>query len=313
KIVPFYDRTQLIHETLGTLKNALTDETLVAIIVVIVMVNNLISSGLISLILPLAVLMTFMIMKVSGVEANLMALAGIAIAIGVMVDMGIILCENILRHIEHDPPGKSRFQVIHEAATEVGGAVITSTATTIVAFLPVFLLTGPEGKLFKPVAFTKTFAITASLVLALSVIPPLAHILFTKRNLRTKTLTIAYGAVIVAGIVTGFWLSWLIGIVVILMGAVKLVSLFLPPAIRAKAPTAMSVHTDGPLDASRTGKGTNQEYDLLGRYHFPAFGLQQAPHHLLPSRLGVVFGPQGYFSDHTDICGDSRGHRLARI
>jgi Cu(I)/Ag(I) efflux system membrane protein CusA/SilA len=241
KIVPFYDRTQLIHETLGTLKNALTDETLVAIIVVIVMVNNLISSGLISLILPLAVLMTFMIMKVSGVEANLMALSGIAIAIGVMVDMGIILCENILRHIEHDPPGKSRFQIIHEAATEVGGAVITSTATTIVAFLPVFVLTGPEGKLFKPVAFTKTFAITAALILALSVIPPLAHILFTKRNLRTKTLATAYGAVIVAGIGTGYWLSWPIGFAVMLMGAVKLVSLFLPPAIRARAPTAMNL------------------------------------------------------------------------
>ena len=241
KIVPFYDRTQLIHETLGTLRNALSDETLVAIIVVIVMVNNLIISALISLVLPLAVLMTFIIMKVAGVDANLMALSGIAIAIGVMVDMGIILCENILRHIEHDPPGKSRFRIIHEAATEVGGAVITSAATTIIAFLPVFTLTGPEGKLFKPVAFTKTFAIAASLLLALSLIPPLAHILFTKRNLRTKTLAIAYGAVIVAGIVTVYWLSWPIGFAVTLMGAVKLVLLFLPPAIRAKAPMAMNL------------------------------------------------------------------------
>jgi copper/silver efflux system protein len=241
KIVPFYDRTQLIHETLGTLKNALTDETLVAIIVVIVMVNNLISSVLISLVLPLAVLMTFMIMKASGVDANLMALSGIAIAIGVMVDMGIILCENILRHIEHDPPGKSRFQIIHEAATEVGGAVITSAATTIIAFLPVFTLTGPEGKLFKPVAFTKTFAIAASLLLALSIIPPLAHILFTKRNLKTKTLIMAYAAVIIAGAVMGSWLSWPIGFAVMLIGVAKLVTLFLPTKIGARVPVALNL------------------------------------------------------------------------
>jgi copper/silver efflux system protein len=240
KIVPFYDRTQLIHETLGTLKNALSDETLVAIIVVVVMVSNLISSALISLVLPLAVLMTFIIMKVFGVDANLMALSGIAIAIGVMVDMGIILCENILRHIEHDPPGKNRFQVIYEAAIEVGGAVITSAATTIIAFLPVFTLTGPEGKLFKPVAFTKTFAIAASLVLALSIIPPLAHMLFTKRKLRTKTLGIAYGLVTLTGIGMAYWVSWPIGLAVMFMGSVKLVTLFLPPAMQAKAPMVMN-------------------------------------------------------------------------
>ncbi len=122
-----------------------------------------------------------------------------------------------------------------------GGAVMTSAATTIIAFLPVFTLTGPEGKLFKPVAFTKTFAIAASLVLALSIIPPLAHILFTKRNLRTKTLAIAYGMVTIAGLGMGYWVSWPIGIAVMLMGAMKLVSLFLPTAIREKAPMAMNL------------------------------------------------------------------------
>ncbi|AFM24958.1 efflux RND transporter permease subunit [Desulfomonile tiedjei] len=241
KIVPFYDRTQLIHETLGTLKNALTDEILVAIIVVVVMVNHLVSSGLISLILPLAVLMTFMTMKTFGVDANIMALSGIAIAIGVMVDMGIILCENILRHIEHEPQGKSRFQIVHEAATEVGGAVMTSAATTIIAFLPVFTLTGPEGKLFKPVAFTKTFAIAASLLLALSIIPPLAHILFTKRNFKNKTLATVYGLVVVAGFGIGYSLSWPIGMAIMLMGVIKVVSLFLPEKARGKIPTIMNL------------------------------------------------------------------------
>lgn len=241
KIVPFYDRTQLIHETLGTLKNALSDEILVAIIVVVVMVNHLVSSALISLVLPLAVLMTFMVMKGFGVDANVMALSGIAIAIGVMVDMGIILCENILRHVEHDPPGKSRFRVIHEAATEVGGAVMTSAATTIIAFLPVFTLTGPEGKLFKPVAFTKTFAVAASLILALSIIPPMAHIVFTRRSFRTKTLTAVYLLVAVAGFGIGYSLSWPIGLAVALMGAMKVVSLFLPEKARERVPTVTNL------------------------------------------------------------------------
>ncbi len=241
KIVPFYDRTQLIHETLGTLKNALSDEILVAIIVVVVMVSHLVTSALISLVLPLAVLMTFVIMKTVGVDANIMALSGIAIAIGVMVDMGIILCENIVRHMEHDPPGKSRFQLIHEATTEVGAAVMTSAATTIIAFLPVFTLTGPEGKLFKPVAFTKTFAIASSLVLALSIIPPLAHIVFTKRKLGPRSSAIVNGLCILLGVGIGHWISWPIGLAVVVMAAVKELSLFVPATFREKTPFVLNL------------------------------------------------------------------------
>ena len=186
KIVPFYDRTELIHRHSDTLKKALWEEILVTAIVVIVMVNHIVSSALISSILPLAVLLTFIVMKFAGIDANIMSLAGIAIAIGVMVDMGIILCENILRHIEEDPERKrGTLELIRESAAEVGGAVMTSSLTTIISFLPVFTLTGPEGKLFKPVAFTKTFAVASALVLALTLIPPMAHIVFTRRNLRT--------------------------------------------------------------------------------------------------------------------------------
>jgi copper/silver efflux system protein len=241
KIVPFYDRTQLIYETLDTLKRALSEELLVTVIIVVVMVNHLASAALISLILPLAVLLTFTVMKLTGVEANIMALSGIAIAIGVMVDMGIILTENILRHIEHEPPGKSTLKIVHEAASEVGGAVITSASTTILAFLPVFTLTGPEGKLFTPVALTKTFAIAGSLILALSVIPPLAHIVFTKRNFRKRTLGIVYGLLAGFGIWVGYSLSWSIGIGVTLMAALKFASLFLPASIREKTPIAMNL------------------------------------------------------------------------
>ncbi|MGC8659325.1 MAG: efflux RND transporter permease subunit, partial [Desulfomonilaceae bacterium] len=241
RVVPFYDRTQLIYETLDTLKRALSEEILVTIIIVVVMVNHLVSAALISLILPLAVFLTFIIMKFAGVEANIMALSGIAIAIGVMVDMGIILCENILRHIEHSPPEKSRFKIVHEAATEVGGAVITSASTTIIAFLPVFTLTGPEGKLFTPVALTKTFAIASSLVLALSIIPPLAHIVFTKRTFRTGTRVITYWLVVAFGIWAGYALSWSIGLGLVMVGVIKFVSLFTPQAIKEKTSAILNI------------------------------------------------------------------------
>lgn len=241
KIVPFYDRTTLIHETLDTLRRALAEEILVTIIVVIVMVNHVVSSALISSVLPLAVLLTFIVMKFTGIDANIMALSGIAIAIGVMVDMGIILCENMLRHMEEDPPGKSRLKIIIEAASEVSGAVITSSLTTIISFLPVFTLTGPEGKLFKPVAFTKTYAVAASLILALAIVPPLAHILFTRRNLRKRTLLIVNGLIVLLGLWLGFSLSWWIGVPVLFVGIIRFASRFLSEAIREKIPTVLNL------------------------------------------------------------------------
>jgi Cu(I)/Ag(I) efflux system membrane protein CusA/SilA len=241
KIVPFYDRTELILQTLDTLKMALSDQILVTIIVVIVMMNHLVASALISAVLPLAVLFTFVIMKLVGIDANIMALSGIAIAIGVMVDMGIILCENILRHIEEAPPDQSRLEIIRESAGEVYGAVITSSLTTIISFLPVFTLTGPEGKLFKPVAYTKTFAVGASLIFALALVPPLAHIVFSKSTLREKTLMIVNGLVAFMGLVIGFSISWWLGLPLLFVGGLKAVCSFLPESIREKTPTILNV------------------------------------------------------------------------
>jgi Cu(I)/Ag(I) efflux system membrane protein CusA/SilA len=183
-IVPFYDRTGLIYETLGTLQTALTEEILVTIIVVIVLVMNLRSSLLISSMLPLAVLVCFIAMKVFRVDANIVALSGIAIAIGTIVDMGIILCENILNHLQEARIDENRLEVVYRASREVGGAVLTAVATTIVGFLPVFTMTGAEGKLFRPLAFTKTFALVASIIIALTIIPPAAYLIFHKRKKR---------------------------------------------------------------------------------------------------------------------------------
>jgi Cu(I)/Ag(I) efflux system membrane protein CusA/SilA len=189
-LVPFYDRTGLIYETLGTLKTAITLEILVTLIVILVMVRHLASSTLIAGLLPLAVLMTFIAMRQFGVDANIVALSGIAIAIGTMVDMGIVICENILQKLRapsseaHEPheknpaphaPRPSSLQLIFEATREVGPAVLTAVATTIVGFLPVFAMEGAEGKLFKPLAFTKTFALVASIVVALTLLPALFH------------------------------------------------------------------------------------------------------------------------------------------
>lgn len=183
-IVPFYDRTELIQETIGTLNEALTLEILITILVIIIMVFNLRASILISGLLPVAVLMVFIAMKLFNVDANIVALSGIAIAIGTMVDVGIILSENIIRHLDKNEENLPVNTIVYNATVEVSGAIITAVLTTIISFIPVFTLIGAEGKLFRPLAFTKTMALTASIIIALFLIPPFAAFLFKKRTYR---------------------------------------------------------------------------------------------------------------------------------
>ena len=179
-VVPFYDRTALIYETLGTLNHALRDEILITIIVILMMVMHFRSSLLISSMLPLTVLVVFIGMKLFKVDANIVALSGIAIAIGTIVDMGIVVTENILRHLEKSK--EKTKDVIIKAVSEVSGAVITAVSTTVVSFLPVFTMMGAEGKLFKPLAYTKTFALVASVIIALTILPVLANLLLGKKK-----------------------------------------------------------------------------------------------------------------------------------
>ncbi|MHC4076544.1 MAG: efflux RND transporter permease subunit, partial [Planctomycetota bacterium] len=219
KIVPFYDRSGLIYETLGTLETALTEEILVTIIVIIVLVMHLGSSVLISATLPLAVLCCFIAMKLFKVDANIVALSGIAIAIGTIVDMGIVICENIIRHLKEAGENENKLEVIHRASSEVAGAVLTAVATTVVGFLPVFTMTGPEGKLFKPLAFTKTFALIASVIVAITIIPPAAHILFTRKfNLKKASRLILGIALIVISIIAWIVSTWWLAVIVIAIG-----------------------------------------------------------------------------------------------
>ena len=203
-VVPFYDRTGLIKETIGTLESALSHEILISIIVIIVLVMNLRASLVVAGLLPIGVLLTFILMRFFGIDANIVALSGIAIAIGVMVDIGIVDVENILRHLEmpenKDLRGKKLMQVIYQATTEVRAAVVTSIATTIVSFLPVFAMQAQEGKMFHPLAWTKTFALLSAFVLGIIVLPTLVHIFFNISFDTKKIRKIWNGALILAGI-----------------------------------------------------------------------------------------------------------------
>ncbi|MDT0645746.1 efflux RND transporter permease subunit [Zunongwangia sp. F260] len=226
-IVPFYDRTQLINETIGTLETALSHEILISIIVIIVLVLNLRASFLISSLLPVAVLMTFIVMRYFNVDANVVALSGIAIAIGVMVDVGIVFVENTIRHLEfpenRNATGNKLLEIIHKATIEVAPAVTTALATTIVSFLPVFFMENAEGKLFRPLAFTKTFAIGAAFIVGIFILPMLSYFAFNLKINKERSQKIWNILLIISGIVLailfGFWLP----LALTLIGLLKLI------------------------------------------------------------------------------------------
>ena len=249
-IVPFYDRSVVVRETLGTLSEALVQQILITIVVVLVLLGNLRTSLVISSILPLAVLATFVLMWLTGVTANVMSLAGIAIAIGTMVDMGIVLTENMFEHFEDAETPEARLQALREGAVEVAPAVATSVLTTVLSFLPVFGLTGSEGKLFHPLAYTKTFALLAALALSLLVLPTLASWVLRPRvrrapgerwtqrlsaslqgstHVRDLTLLGLGGVLIVFG-------SWWMGGLVALVGAARVSRSVLPDAWARRTP-----------------------------------------------------------------------------
>ena len=211
KIVGVYDRSELIGETISTLTTALSEETIVTIIVMVLFLLHFRASLIIAITLPMAVLMCFIAMHVFGVDANIMSLAGIAIAIGTMVDMGIIVLENIYDSLAEwesvGSPGGSerRRSVIRDSALEVIPAVMTAVTTTIVSFLPVFFLTGRDHRLFAPLAWTKTFALASSLIVAVVVVPMLCQVLL--RSSKPKAATRLFGALglaSVAALLIGF-------------------------------------------------------------------------------------------------------------
>lgn len=226
-IVPFYDRTQLIQETIGTLEEALSLEIIITVVVVIVMLLNLRASILISSLLPIAVLMCFIAMRYFGVDANIVALSGIAIAIGTMVDVGIVLTENVSRHLDMKKDQKL-VDLIYEASKEVAPAIITAVMTTVASFIPVFTLEAAEGKLFRPLAFTKTFALVAAILVALLILPTLAYWFFGFQPKNKRFRMVLNAITVIIGSVALFNGLWLAALVLIGIGVSNLFQLVKP-------------------------------------------------------------------------------------
>jgi Cu(I)/Ag(I) efflux system membrane protein CusA/SilA len=192
RIVPFYDRTDIVGEAVATLREALSEEALLAALIIIVFLLHLRSAIAPILTLPLSIGVSFIVMERFGVDANIMSLAGLAIAIGDVGDMAIIMTENIYRHVADRKPDKKHWQAVYDGACEVGRPIVTAVANTLVSFIPVFLLEDQEGKLFTPLAYTKTFAIAAAVVLAITVVPVIClHVFRPISWSRTKTLILS--------------------------------------------------------------------------------------------------------------------------
>jgi len=177
KIVPFYDRTELIEAAVWTVEKALGEAVVLVLIVLIVLLGNLRAALTVALILPLSVLFTFLAMRLFDVSANLMSLGGLAISIGILVDAAVVVVENIHTQLAHAPKGVSRLHLVYRAAVEVGMPVLSGVLIIVIVFLPLFTLSGLEGKMFTPLALTICFALAGSLMLSLTVIPVLASFL----------------------------------------------------------------------------------------------------------------------------------------
>jgi len=177
RIVPYYDQTDLVKKAVGTLERALIEEFILVSLIVLVFLGNFRSSIIVTSAIPIGILIAFMLMKQIGLSANLMSLGGIAIGIGVMTDAAIVMVENIYRHLAEDGGRRPIVAVTLAAAKEVAAPIFFSILIIIVTFLPVFTMTGVEGKLYTPMAWTKTFAMTGSLLLAFTLVPVLCTLL----------------------------------------------------------------------------------------------------------------------------------------
>jgi Cu(I)/Ag(I) efflux system membrane protein CusA/SilA len=173
EIVPVYDRSNLIYAAIDTLRHTLFEESVVVALVCIVFLLHVRSALVAILMLPVGVLMAFGAMKLLGLGSNIMSLGGIAIAIGAMVDAAIVMIENAHKHLERAEPGRSRIDILIDAASEVGPALFFSLLIITVSFMPIFTLESQEGRLFSPLAFTKTFSMAAAALLSVTLVPAL--------------------------------------------------------------------------------------------------------------------------------------------
>lgn len=181
QVVPVYDRSELIHRAIDTLRRTLIEESIIVALVCVIFLLHVRSALVAIITLPLGVLIAYICMHVLGLSSNIMSLGGIAIAIGAMVDAAIVMIENAHKHLERAPPDKLRAEVLIDAAIEVGPALFFSLLIITVSFLPIFALEAQEGRLFKPLAFTKTFAMAAAALLSVTIVPALMMLLVRGR------------------------------------------------------------------------------------------------------------------------------------
>ncbi|GLI95818.1 efflux RND transporter permease subunit [Methylocystis echinoides] len=202
EIIPVYDRSQLIHAAIETLRSTLVEESVIVALVCVVFLLHLRSALVAIIMLPVGVLMAFSAMKALGLGSNIMSLGGIAIAIGAMVDAAIVMIENAHKRLEKAPLEASRIDILIEAATEVGPALFFSLLIITVSFLPIFTLESQEGRLFSPLAYTKTFSMAAAALLSVTLVPALmvvfvrGKIISEKRNPINRALIFIYRPVI---------------------------------------------------------------------------------------------------------------------
>jgi len=202
RIQAVYDRSELIKRAIDTLKRTLAEEALIVALVCVVFLMHARSALVAIVMLPVGVLMAFIAMHALGINANLMSLGGIAIAIGAMIDAAIVMIENAHKHLERAPPDAPRLPLIRDACVEVGPALFFSLLIITVSFLPVFTLESQEGRLFAPLAYTKTFAMAASALLSVTLVPVLmwlfirGKVLPEKRNPINRFLIWTYRPVI---------------------------------------------------------------------------------------------------------------------
>lgn len=220
EILPVYDRSKLIEAAIETLKVTLIEESIVVALVTIAFLLHIRSALVAIIMLPIGILIAFMAMRALGLGANIMSLGGIAIAIGAMIDAAIVMIENAHKHLERAPPDKPRAEVLIEAASEVGPALFFSLLIITVSFLPIFTLESQEGRLFGPLAFTKTFAMAAAALLSITLVPALM-ILFVRgrivpehKNPLNRLLIWIYRPVI-AGVLKAKSLTILVAIVIL--------------------------------------------------------------------------------------------------
>src|SRR3979411_3193342 len=173
EVVPVYDRSELIYRAIETLRRTLLEESLVVGLGWVGFVLHVRSALVAIIMLPVGILMSFMAMRLLGLGSNIMSLGGIAIAIGAMIDAAIVMIENAHKHLERAAPGRSRIDILIEAASEVGPALFFSLLIITVSFMPIFTLESQEGRLFSPLAFTKTFSMAAAALLSVTLVPAL--------------------------------------------------------------------------------------------------------------------------------------------